>query len=228
MSKLTITSRLLVSLTLLIPTLLLAQSNELTMRGVPWDLFAETTQFDGKQNMAIFTGLRIAQGRISIEADEGRATNADQAKAKWHFSGNVQIMVNNGRIDCDAADLEFADFSLKSAAVTGSPATFRLQREGSDDSTYAEAGKLLYDVENGVIEFSDNAKITEGGKQIESNLVVYNIAAQTIVADSTGQDRDRVRIIYNPDENGTTNSDTVDEDSDDDAANPNSNEPPNP
>lgn len=185
---------------LLTPTLLVAQSEALNLN-VPWDLFAETTQFDGKRNMAIFTGLRIAQGSISIEADEGRATNADQPKAEWRFSGNVLIDVGNGRIESDLADLEFANFRLKSASVTGSPATFRLQRPGSDDVTYAEAGKLIYDVENGVIEFSENAKITEGGNQIESNLVVYNILEQTIVADSSGEQRDRVRIIYNPNEN---------------------------
>ena len=69
--------------------------------------------------MILFRGLRLSQGGISIEADEGRASNAEGQDGFWQFSGNVIINVNNGRIECDAADLRFADYQLKTATVTG-------------------------------------------------------------------------------------------------------------
>ena len=75
-----------------------------------------------------------------------------------------------------------------------------MQRTGADDATHAEAGQLVYDVQNGVIEFSEEATITESGNEISSNYLVYNIDERRINADSSGTDDDRVRIIYTPTE----------------------------
>lgn len=174
-----------------------AQVTDLDLR-LPWDIDAESTSFDGKTSMIIFRGLRLSQGRISIDADEGRASNTEGEDGFWQFSGNVVIHVDNGRIACESADLRFAEYQLKQATVSGSPATFELKRPGTDDVTYAEAGKLFYDVGAGIIEFSEEATITEAGNQISSNFLVYDINEQRINAESSGSDDDRVRITYTP------------------------------
>ncbi|MDH5584579.1 MAG: lipopolysaccharide transport periplasmic protein LptA, partial [Gammaproteobacteria bacterium] len=151
-----------------------------------------------KTSTIIYTGLQFSQGDISIEADEGRATSREQADSTWQFSGNVVIDLNNGHIKCDSANLQFKGNVLSVATVTGRPATFKLLREAADDFTYAEAGKLNYDVQKGVIEFSDNATITESGNEISSNFLVYNVLERRINADSSGSGDDRVRIRYTP------------------------------
>ena len=87
---------------------------------------------------------------------------------------------------------------LTVATVTGSPASFELTRSAADDVTYAEAGKLKYDVVQGIIEFSEQATITESGNEISSNFLVYNITERRINADSSGEGEDRVRITYTP------------------------------
>ena len=179
------------------PTLTIAQVSDLDLR-LPMSLDADTTSYDGKNSLLMFTGLRLSQGHIGIEADEGRATRMDFEDSVWQFSGNVIIDIENGHIECDAAELKFDEFQLKVATVTGSPATFELRRTETGDVTYAEAGKLVYDIESGVIEFSDNATITEGGNQISSNFLVYNIAEQRINAESSGSEDGRVRITYTP------------------------------
>lgn len=179
------------------PALTIAQVSELDLR-LPMSLDAETTSYDGKNSMLMFTGLRLSQGHIGIEADEGRATRMDFEDSVWRFTGNVIINIENGRIECNAAELQFHDFQLKLATVTGSPATFEIRRSETGDVTYAEAGKLVYDIASGVIEFSENATITEGGNQISSNFLVYNIAEQRINAESSGSEDGRVRITYTP------------------------------
>ena len=184
-------------LSVLLPVAALAQVHELDMR-LPMDLYAENTTYDGKNSMIIFSGLQLTQGGVRIEADEGRATRMELEDATWRFSGNVAIDIGNGRIECDAAELFFDEFRLKVAVVTGSPATYEMQRPGSEDMTEAQAGLLKYDVDAGVIEFSGNATITEGGNQISSNMLVYNIAEQRINADSSGEEDGRVRITYTP------------------------------
>jgi len=182
---------------LLLPCLAAAQINDLDMR-LPMDIDADNTTFDGKNSMIIFNGLRLTQGTVSIQADEGRAARMELEDSTWQFSGNVVIDIGAGRIVCDNADLFFDEFQLHRAVVTGSPAIYDLKRPGSEDITHGEAGRLQYDVRAGVIEFSGQATITEGGNQISSNMLVYNIAEQRIKADSTGAEDGRVRITYTP------------------------------
>lgn len=192
----------------LLPTLALAQVIDLDLR-LPMSLDAEKTSYDGKNSMLMFSGVRLSQGNIGIQADEGRATKMDFEDSVWQFSGNVIIDIENGRIECDTADLQFGEFQLKLATVTGSPATFELTRPGNGGVTYAEANKLSYDIEAGIIEFSGNAIITEGGNQISSSFLVYNIAEQRINAESSGTEGGRVRITYTPTSN-PRNEDTTD------------------
>ena len=180
---------------LTLPALALAQDADLRL---PISLDADSTDYDGKSSMLMFRGLRLAQGNIGVEADEGRASKLDFQDSVWRFSGNVVIDVDDGHIECDSADLQFTNHKLRLASITGSPATFRLQRTGSDDVTYAEAGLLEYDLDTGVVEFSGQATITEGGNQISSNFLVYNIREQRIKAQSGGNGDDKVKITYTP------------------------------
>jgi len=172
-----------------------AQTDDLRL---PVSLDADSTSYDGKSSIVKFRGLRLTQGRLGIAADEGFASKMDFEDSSWHFEGNVVIDVENGHIESDVADMQFVGYQLKTATIIGSPATFEMQRAGSDDTTYAEAGRLVYDFEQGVVEFSENATITEGGNQISSNFLVYNIREQRINASSGGEGDPKVKITYTP------------------------------
>ncbi len=184
----------------LLPAAAAAQITDLRL---PISLDADSTAYDGKNSMLMFRGLRLSQGTIGIEADEGRASNLDFEDSTWQFSGNVVIDVENGHIECDTADLQFTEHQLTLATIAGAPATFELKRPGSEETTYAEAGKLRYDLLAGTIEFSENAVITEGGNQIASNYLIYNIIEQRINAQGSPDGDGKVRITYTPkDESG--------------------------
>lgn len=170
---------------------------------IPMQLDADFTDLDGKSSMIMFRGLRLTQGSLGITADEGRATKMDFEDSVWHFDGAVTIDVNNGHIESDSAQMQFSGYQLRMATIVGSPATFRLVRPDSDEVTYAEAGKLQYDFSTGIIEFSDQATITEGGNQIASNYLVYNIREQRINASSGGDGDPKVRITYTPADPGS-------------------------
>ena len=179
-----------------IPPAVFAQVSEEDLR-LPISLDAESTDYDGKNSMLMFRGLRLTQGNIGVEADEGRATKLDFEDSDWLFSGNVVIDTENGHIECDTADLHFSNHQLQIATIEGSPATFEMQRPESEEITYAQAGRVKYNFELGIVEFSDDATITEGGNQISSNYLVYNIAEQRISAQSAA-DGERVKIKYTP------------------------------
>ena len=203
----------LITVLLLLPVAAAAQVTDLRL---PISLDADSTAYDGKNSMLMFRGLRMTQGTIGIEAEEGRASNLNFEDSVWQFSGNVIIDVENGHIECDSADLNFTNHQLTLATIAGSPATFELKRPGSEDVTYAEAGKLRYDLLAGTIEFSGDAVITEGGNQIASDFLVYNILEQRINAQGSANGEGKVRITYTPKEGagepaGTDTSDAAGE-----------------
>ena len=185
----------LLTLSLLWPGLVFAQAMDLRL---PISLDADSTYYDGKSSMLMFQGLRLSQGQIGVQADEGRASKLDFKDSVWHFEGNVIIDVEDGHIECDSADLRFTDHTLRLASIQGSPATFEFKRPGSDEVTYAEAGRLEYDLIDSVVEFSEDAIITEGGNQISSSYLVYNILERRINAQSSGKGDEKVKIIYTP------------------------------
>lgn len=186
-------------LLLLVPGVAAAQLSDLRL---PISLDAESTDYDGKSSMLMFSGLRLTQGNVGVEADEGRASKLDFQDSVWKFQGNVIIDVENGHIECEAADLQFSDHQLRFASITGAPATFEMKRVGSDEVTYAEAGSLAYDLAAGTIEFSGDAVISEGGNQISSEFLVYNIVEQRITAQGSEEGQGRVRITYTPPDAG--------------------------
>lgn len=165
---------------------------------LPISLDADYSDYDGKSSMLTFRGLRLSQGRISVEAEQGRASELNFEESVWQLSGSVAITVNNGEIRCETADLEFRDNQLKVASISGAPATFELRRPGSEEPTFAEARLLRYDLDAGTIEFSGDAKIVEGGNQISSGFLVYNIAEQRIQAQGSDEDDGKVKITFTP------------------------------
>lgn len=194
-----------------------AQTDDLRL---PVSLDADSTAYDGKSSMVMFRGLRLTQGQLGISADEGFASKMDFEDSTWHFEGNVIIDIENGRIESDVADMEFSGYQLKTATIVGSPATFEMLRPGSDERTYAEAGRLVYDFDSGVVEFSEQATITEGGNQISSSYLVYNIQEQRINASSGGEGDPKVRITYTPGELDELTEEAIDEAMDEDDETP--------
>lgn len=165
---------------------------------LPIMLDADSLEYDGKSSMLMYTGLRLTQGKLGIQADRAHASQPDFEDSVWQFSGNVVIDVESGHMESETADLKFSGNQLKLATVTGAPATFEMQRPGSDVVTYAEAGRLQYDFEAGIVEFSENALIIEGCNQISSNYLVYNIREQRINAQSSADSDEKVKITYTP------------------------------
>ncbi len=172
-----------------------AQTTDLRL---PVIIDADRTDYDGRTSMLMFTGLRLTQGNIGINADVAHASRMDFDDSVWQFSGNVVFDVEEGHVTCDSADLRFSDFQLMAATIVGNPATFEFRRAGTDQTTYAEAERLYYDVVAGTIEFSGDATITEGGNVISSETLIYNILEQRINASGNGEER--VTVTYTPPE----------------------------
>ena len=63
---------------------------------------------DRRNDKLLFSGLRITQGSLHIEADEAEATRLDFDNSKWTFSGNVVITkASIPKPICDYAEIRF-------------------------------------------------------------------------------------------------------------------------
>ena len=165
---------------------------------LPINIDAESTGYLADESVLTFTKLNLSQGGISIYADRGEASKLDFENSTWRFEGNIRITLENGRIESDFAHLEFEGHQIKIARIQGSPAKLLIDREDKVTRTSAIANRIDYDFQKSLIDFSGNVSIREGGNQISSEYLVYNIKDQSIQAQSDSKDDSKVKITYTP------------------------------
>jgi len=165
---------------------------------LPINIDAESTGYLADESVLTFTKLNLSQGGVSISADRGEASKLDFENSTWRFEGNIIIKLENGRIESDFAHLEFEGHQIKIARIQGSPAMLLIDREAEVARTSAIADRIDYDFQRSLIDFTGNVSIQEGGNQISSEYLVYNIKDQSIQAQSNSDDNSKVKITYTP------------------------------
>ena len=165
---------------------------------LPINIDAESTGYLADDSVLTFTKLNLSQGGISISADRGEASKLDFENSTWKFEGNIRITLENGSIDSDFAYLEFEGHQIKIARIQGDPAKLIIYREDQITKTSAIANRIDYDFQKSLIDFTGNVSIREGGNQISSEYLVYNIKNQSIQAQSDSKDNSKVKITYTP------------------------------
>lgn len=162
----------------------------------PIQLDAGPSTFDYKNSRLVFHSVKISQGGLSVEADEGTATGLDFKESHWVFTGNVRITFPDGSMQSDEARISFASNLIASAEVTGTPARFEQKREKS--VARGRAARIVYQPGPGTLRLVDDAFLTDGGYDISANTIVYNIREQRVVANPDEQGNDRIRLTINP------------------------------
>ena len=165
---------------------------------LPINIDAESTGYLADESVLTFTKLNLSQGGVSISADRGEASKLDFENSTWRFEGNIIIKLENGRIESDFAHLEFEGHQIKIARIQGSPAMLLIDREAEVARTSAIADRIDYDFQRSLIDFTGNVSIQEGGNQISSEYLIYNIKDQSIQAQSNSNDNSKVKITYTP------------------------------
>ena len=81
-----------------------------------------------RNNNVVFRKVRIAQGTMSVSADQGQATRQASGlnfdNSLWVFRGNVKITMDQGQLTADDAEINFAKKLLAKAVANGKPAQF--------------------------------------------------------------------------------------------------------
>lgn len=171
---------------------------------LPINLDADSSEFDRKNNILFFRGLRITQGIFSIEADEATVAKLDFENSRWTFIGNVVMESKDAKAYCDRAEVLFQEHLIKNAVMRGEPVEFAQVNPENNKTTEGRANIMEYDLESGVIRMLKDAWLSDGANEVSGNRIAYDLVSEYIIADSdeTGQ----VRMKISPPQDDRTES----------------------
>jgi lipopolysaccharide transport protein LptA len=165
-------------------------------------LDAQSSELDLRNDNVVFRKVRIAQGNMTVSADQGQATRQasglDFDNSLWVFRGNVKITMDQGQLTSEDAQINFIKKLLAKAVATGKPAEFEQRIAKTGKIAHGHADQIDYDAAKGVVRLLKNAWLSDGQNEIRGESLKYNLLAQSIVADAAEQGSQRVHIIITP------------------------------
>jgi lipopolysaccharide export system protein LptA len=164
---------------------------------------SQSASIDLKTNTAVFTKIRISQGGMSITADQGQANEQRSQDLYfennvWNFRGNVKIIVEQGQLFSDDAQITFVNNELTKAIVNGKPASFEQTATKTGKLAKGHADTIDYDAAKHLVRFLKDAYLTNGDHEMLGQAVKYDILAQKVSADEAEQNSQRVHIVITP------------------------------
>jgi lipopolysaccharide transport protein LptA len=168
----------------------------------PIDVTAQYEEIDGKNKSILLRKVRIAQGNMTLTADQGQAngTGVENAfdNSVWVFKGAVKVTMDQGVLISDEARVTFLNKVLSNAVVTGKPASFQQKIAKSDKIAHGHADSIEYDVTKGIIRLNKDAFLDNGQFEVHGESLKYDVAKQVSSAEASEQGSQRVHIIITP------------------------------
>jgi lipopolysaccharide transport protein LptA len=164
---------------------------------LPVSVEAQSSELDYRNNVIVFHKIKITQGKMSVEADQAQANGVNFDNSRWNFRGKVRINLEKGVMTSDESEITFANKGLTKAVITGTPAEFEQQLENGQVAR-GRANLIVYDVQQGSVNLSKDAWLSDGQKEIRGDSLKYSIRDQRVVAEGAGQGSQRVKIVITP------------------------------
>jgi lipopolysaccharide transport protein LptA len=165
---------------------------------LPINLEAASTDFDYKNNSLIFRRVRITQGDMQVDAQEARATGLNFENSQWELTGDVQILVPDGKLQSSRATVTFRNNEIQRAVIVGQPASFEQKLRESQQVARGRATTIDYDVKANTVRLNGAAWLTDGQNQIEGTTLIYRIGEQRVAANPDATEPGGVKITINP------------------------------
>jgi lipopolysaccharide transport protein LptA len=168
----------------------------------PIDVTAQYEEIDGKNKSILLRKVRIAQGNMTLTADQGQVngTGVENAfdNSVWVFRGAVKVTMDQGVLNSDEARVTFSNKVLSNAVVTGKPASFQQKIAKTDKIAHGHADSIEYDVTKGIIRLTKDAFLDNGQVEVHGESLKYDVAKQVSSAEASEQGSQRVHIIITP------------------------------
>jgi lipopolysaccharide transport protein LptA len=163
---------------------------------LPISVEAQSSDFDYKNGVLVFSHVVITQGDARVEADHATATGLDFENSRWRLEGNVRIKAEGGSLASNQATVNFQNNEIAVAQVVGAPAVFSQKRD--DRSAEGHANQIDYDLASGRVRLSGDAWLSDGNNQITGTTLVYSMREERVIAEAGEQGGRPVRITIQP------------------------------
>lgn len=139
---------------------------------------------------------------VNVEADR---MLADDGTKTVVFEGRVVLTQGTFVLRADKLTVRQDKEGFQTGVATGSPATFRQRREGTDEWIDGEALRIEYDGRGERVELFDQARVRRDKDEVRGNYIsydtrseVYRVQGSKELAASPGGRDGRVRAVIQP------------------------------
>jgi lipopolysaccharide transport protein LptA len=114
---------------------------------------------------------------MEIKANTIQTTSLDLDDSDWTLNGNVRIRADQqqSKLSSDQAVVQFRNSEILRITMTGNPAEFEQRRPDSGLITRGHAKQMVYEAGPGTVRLVEDAWISDGGKEIKTPQLVYDI-----------------------------------------------------
>ncbi|BCN92790.1 lipopolysaccharide export system protein LptA [Thiomicrorhabdus immobilis] len=159
--------------------------------------------FSSSASMQAFAGDKTPKG---TQPDESQPINitADSLKAseksgKSVYNGNVIVTQGSLTLKGDVIEVSHPNGQLKEVTASGKPASFKRYSQVDQAWLKGHAQKIKYNAAKKTVLLIGNAQVEQPGKHIiKGPELFYDIANQTLQAQSTATEKKRISVTFNP------------------------------
>jgi lipopolysaccharide export system protein LptA len=154
---------------------------------------ADSVTFDLRSNSSVSKDITISDGRIRIEAGEGRSTGGQAGDGgSWELRGGVRVAIDSARLSGDAATFRYSGGQVTFGEITGDPVEFE-SPGATAMAVRGTAGKISFDREQAVLAATGNASFVMGAQEVACDWT-FNLVDRTASGSGEGDDKCVVRI----------------------------------
>ncbi|HET7608215.1 MAG TPA: hypothetical protein VFL84_06025 [Gammaproteobacteria bacterium] len=153
---------------------------------------ADSVTFDLRSNSSVSKDVTISDGRVRIEAGEGRSTGGETGDGSWELRGGVRIAIDSARMSGDAATFRYSGGQVTFGEITGDPVEFE-SPGATATAVRGTAGKISFDRAQAVLAATGNASFVMGAQEVDCDWT-FNLVDRTASGSGEGDDKCVVRI----------------------------------
>lgn len=133
---------------------------------------------------------------VQITAD---SLKANEKAGRSVYKGNVIVTQGSLTLKGDSIDISHPKGELQQVTSLGKPATFKRYSQVDQAWLKGKANKIQYNPIEKTVLLEGNAQVEEPGKHIITGpKLFYDIANQTLQAQSTATEKKRISVTFNP------------------------------
>ncbi len=144
-----------------------------------------------------------ADQTIYLEADQ---VEIDDKQKISTYQGNVKLSRGEITLLADKITAQRNNKGLGKFLATGNPVTFSKAPRVDQKGIKGQALEIEYDAEKEIMKLKKKAKLWQANDQFSGNLIIYNIAQESVTANKGGEKNGRVQVIIHPDSRSTDNN----------------------